>query len=66
MSRRSQGGGCAGDKEYDDNRDKVNGDEVNGDEVNGDVLQWCVATRNGVGLTLVGYNWGVGRGVMLR
>ena len=51
-SRRSRGGGCAGDEEDDDD-----GDEVNGDEVNGDVLQWRAATRNGEALTLEGYNW---------
>ena len=29
-----------------------------------DVLQWRAATRNGAALTLVVYNWEVGRGAM--
>ena len=55
------GRGGRGDKEDEDDRD-----EVNGDEVNGDVLQWRVATRNSVALTLAIYNWDVGRGAMSR
>ena len=50
-----------GDEEDDDD-----GDEVNGDEVNGNVLQWRTMTQNGVALTLVGYNWWVGRDEMSR
>ena len=47
------------DEEDDDDRDKVNGYEVNGG-----VLQWRAAERNGLALTLAGYNWEVGRGAM--
>ena len=35
-------------------------------EGNGNVLQWSAATRNGAALTLVGYNWELGRGAMSR
>ena len=50
-----------GGEEYD-----KSGDEVNGYDFNGDVLQGRTATRNGAALTLAGYNWEVGRGVMSR
>ena len=59
MSRRIREGGCAGDEEDGDNRDKVNEDEVKGD-----VLLWYAVTRNGAALTLEGCNWYVGRGAM--
>ena len=37
-------------------RDDNNGDEVNVDEVNAGVFQWRAEIRNGVELTLAGYN----------
>ena len=36
--------------------DDNNGDKVNGDEVNAGVFQWRTEIRNGVELTLAGYN----------
>ena len=55
------GRGGRGNEKYD-----ADGDELNGDEVNGELLQWRAATRNGVALTIAGYNWEVGRGAMSR
>ena len=51
--------GGGGNKEYEDDVDKVNGYEVNGG-----VVQWCTVTRNGAAHTLEGYTWEVSRGAM--